>query len=293
MPNWEEIQREWETSKITLAALAEKHDVKLGTLKSRKSRDGWSRDATEKDATKTQKDAPAAKRMQPKKEEFKPVVESEDMTDKQRLFCIYYIKYFNATKAYRKAYQCSYEVAMRSGSRLLKNVEIAEEVDRLKAEQMNDLKLDVRDVLQKYIDIAFADITDFTRFGQKEIEIFTESGEKKTIDVNYVDFHDWQEVDGTIITEVKQGKDGISVKLADKMRALEQLSKYFDMLSDNDKKRLQEEKMKVDIEKAHLELGNLRGDTEGDPHAQGSSYEDALNAQVEDVFEDEVMDDET
>ncbi|WP_025782921.1 phage terminase small subunit [Sporosarcina sp. D27] len=56
MPNWEEIQKEWETSKITLGALAEKHDVKLGTLKSRKSRDGWSRDAAKKDAT-IQKDA--------------------------------------------------------------------------------------------------------------------------------------------------------------------------------------------------------------------------------------------
>lgn len=39
MPYWEEIQREWETTKITFTALAEKQDVKLGTLKSRKSRD--------------------------------------------------------------------------------------------------------------------------------------------------------------------------------------------------------------------------------------------------------------
>ncbi|PID03612.1 hypothetical protein CSV67_02935 [Sporosarcina sp. P2] len=50
MTNWEEIQREWETTKITFKALAEKHGVKEGTLKSRRSREGWSRDAT--DATK-------------------------------------------------------------------------------------------------------------------------------------------------------------------------------------------------------------------------------------------------
>ncbi|GAB3801589.1 phage terminase small subunit [Virgibacillus kimchii] len=55
MANWVEIRREWETSKITLAALADKHNVKLGTLKSRKSREKWSRDATgKKDATKQQ-----------------------------------------------------------------------------------------------------------------------------------------------------------------------------------------------------------------------------------------------
>ncbi|MGG3452084.1 hypothetical protein ABER98_19925 [Domibacillus aminovorans] len=55
MVNWDTIRKEWETTKITLAALAEKHDVKLGTLKSRKSREGWSRDPTKKDASKIEK----------------------------------------------------------------------------------------------------------------------------------------------------------------------------------------------------------------------------------------------
>ncbi|MFP7414348.1 phage terminase small subunit [Priestia filamentosa] len=55
MTNWEDIRNEWVTTKITLAALAEKHDIKIGTLKSRKSREGWSRDPTKKDATKNKK----------------------------------------------------------------------------------------------------------------------------------------------------------------------------------------------------------------------------------------------
>lgn len=53
--NWDAIKQEWETSKITLKDLAAKHDIKLGTLKSRKSRESWSRDATKKDATKHKK----------------------------------------------------------------------------------------------------------------------------------------------------------------------------------------------------------------------------------------------
>ncbi len=55
MANWDDIKQEWETTKITLADLAERHGIKLGTLKSRKSREKWSRDATKKDATKTSK----------------------------------------------------------------------------------------------------------------------------------------------------------------------------------------------------------------------------------------------
>lgn len=58
MPNWDEIRKEWETTKITFNALAEKHNVPEGTLKSRRSREKWSRDATnKKDATINKKDA--------------------------------------------------------------------------------------------------------------------------------------------------------------------------------------------------------------------------------------------
>lgn len=56
MANWDEIRKEWETSEITLKALAEKHGVKLGTLKSRKSREKWSKsNRAEKDATESKK----------------------------------------------------------------------------------------------------------------------------------------------------------------------------------------------------------------------------------------------
>lgn len=65
MVNWDDIREEWENNKITLKALAKKHGVKLGTLKSRKSREKWSaangenKGATdnEKVATQNKKDA--------------------------------------------------------------------------------------------------------------------------------------------------------------------------------------------------------------------------------------------
>ncbi|MFE4523965.1 terminase small subunit [Cytobacillus firmus] len=244
--NWDEIRKEFETSKITLKALAEKHDVKIGTLKSRKSREGWSRDPTKKDATKKKKVA-----------SLEPVIESDDLTDKQKIFCLYYIKYFNATKAYQKAYECDYKTAGSNGHRMLKNAEIIAEIKRLKAEQQHGLLLDAQAVLQKYIDIAFADITDFVDFGQREMPeldhngepMIDENGEEITYSYSFVNLKNNDEVDGTLITEVKKGKDGVSVKLADKMKALEFLSKYTDLLSENDKKRLQEEKLRMEISK--------------------------------------------
>lgn len=66
MANWDEIKQEYESTKITLAKLAEKHDIPLGTIKSQKSRDTkngnpWVRDGTKKDATKSQKVATTKK----------------------------------------------------------------------------------------------------------------------------------------------------------------------------------------------------------------------------------------
>lgn len=94
----------------------------------------------------------------------------------------------------------------------MRNVEITQEIDRLKAEQMTDLKLDVRDMLQKYIDIAFADITDFLGFGSEEVvarnkfgNVMTDDdGKEITYTHNIVSFKNADEVDGTIITEVKK-----------------------------------------------------------------------------------------
>ena len=246
--------------------LAEKHDVKLGTLKSRKSRESWVRGAPKKDATKKKKDATVSKRMQPKS----VVVEPDDLTDKQRLFCTFYIKYFNATKAYQKAYECAYTTAMTNGHGLLRNTKVVSEINRMKADQATELKLDIRDVLQKYIDIAFADITDYLKFGRQEEIEYNDNGDPeidmngnmKTYAFNYVHLNDSSEIDGSIVTEVKQGRDGITVKLADKMKALEMLSKYTDMLDEKQLKQLKVEKARVEVNKLQNGDGSTTQESE-------------------------------
>ncbi|MFJ7698922.1 terminase small subunit [Lysinibacillus fusiformis] len=274
MANWDEIKLEWETTKITLADLAEKHDIKLGTLKSRKSREKWSRDATEKDATKIKKVATIKEDASEEKE----VVESEEvtafelegddgLTDKQRLFCMYYVRSLNATSAYKKVYECSYQTAMANGSRLLSNAKVKETVAELKRQRLESLDLDKFDVLEKYKAIAFADITDFIDFTQVESEAtetsveYNPDGSKKSektevVPYTYTKFsmHHSEEIDGTLITELSKGKDGMfKVKLADKMAALAFLAKYTDLLNENELKRLREEKVKVDIAKIRSE----------------------------------------
>lgn len=165
-----------------------------------------------------------------------PLNENGELTDKQWLFCMYYIKYYNATKAYQKAYECDYRTANVNGSRLLVNASIREEVKRMQDIQAQTMMLDANSVLQKWVDIAFADIGDYIMFNKYSVSI-----------------KDLEEVDTSLITEASSTEDGVKIKLADKMKALDFLSKHRDLLGDNELKRLKEEKLKADIAKVHSE----------------------------------------
>jgi len=278
MTNWKQIQREWETTKITLAKLAEKYDVPLGTIKSQKSRDAkngneWVRVASEKVATKKQKVATEKKDAR-QRDDIPPEVkmvteafteeieENATLSDVQRFFCLYFIKYLNATKAYQKAYEVDYETANSIAYRLMVNDGIRNEITRLKKARAAGIMLDKNDVLQKYIDIAFADIGDYVDYGTEEVplldeeglQLVDENGDPRTYLRSYVRFKEGATLDNTIVSEVKQGKDGISVKLHDKMKALDVLAKYTDLLDERTKSDLQNERIKTDLALKQMEL---------------------------------------
>ena len=211
-------------------------------------------------------------------EEIELVLKNDKLTEKQKLFCIYYIENFNATKAYQRAYECSYATAMSEGSKSLRNPKIKIEIDRLTneclEEQEINSKLLSKRLWKKYIDIAFADITDYITFGKQERE-----GEFGPYTVNYVDLKDSNNVDGGLISEVSQGKDGIKIKLQDKMKALQWLSDRTDMLSDKDRYKLDLEITKTEL--AMLKQGGDEGEVEDD------GFIEALNAQVDEVWNDD------
>lgn len=190
-------------------------------------------------------------------DEAKEVLENTELTDRQRLFCIYYIKYFNATKAYKKAYECDYNTAMVNGCNLLRNTKVKAEIAILKADKLKGAMLEPGDVLQKYIDIAFVDMNDFMEFGQKEVpmlnpitgaQMFDEDGNNLTYTVDYAHFKDSSEVDGTLISELSKGKDGAKIKLHDKMKALDWLANHMDLLDTATKEKLQLERDKFNAE---------------------------------------------
>ena len=150
----------------------------------------------------------------------KSVMANEALTEKQRLFCLYYVKCFNATKAYQKAYACSYETAGSNGYALLQNTAIAAEIKRLKQNRMNQALLEPEDIFQKYLDIAFADMNDYMQ-----------------IQNGMVLLKDSDTFDGSVIKKVSSGKVD-TIELADRMRALDWLANHMDMATEEQRARI-------------------------------------------------------
>lgn len=166
------------------------------------------------------------------KQVVEQVIENEDLTDKQRLFCLYYVRCFNATKAYQKAYECDYVSAMQNGSRMLRNDKVKEEILRLKQNRLNREMLDEADVFQWYLDIARADIRDYVEFGNEEISVVDKHGREHRVKVSNVNIKNDSEVDGILISEISKGKDGVKVKLPDKLKAMEWIADHMDLATE-------------------------------------------------------------
>jgi len=206
--------------------IAAKYEVSINTVKSWKSRK-WNAPPEKKVATKKGKVA--------HKKEVQPVIDNDELTEQQKLFCLYYLQSFNATQSYIKAYKCDYDTAMASASRLLRNVKVKEELTKLKESIQSEQYFTIQDIIDNYAKQAFANMTDFAEFGYDEYpetdingkEIIDEAtGEVKTYKVSHVSLKNSDSVDGSLIQEVKKGKDGVSVKLYDKQKAMSELMKY-------------------------------------------------------------------
>ena len=268
---------------IDLVEIANQLSLSPGTVRGWKSKDQWEQklNGTFRKNTERSKKQNIAKREAVAKD-VEQVLNNTDLTDKQRLFCLYYVRCFNATKAYRKAYGCSYETAMTNGSELLRNTKIRDEIYRLKQNRLNREMLDEHDIFQRYMDIAFADITDYVEFGRVKVQVMgafgpvkvrnEETGKEEVLtkEVNAVRFREFTDVDGTLIAEVKQGKDGASIKLLDKMKALNWLAEHMDLASEEQRTRIAHMKAQTDKLTGNNQEIEDMDEIEGEIYGDGS-----------------------
>ncbi len=231
--DWESIRAEFELSDISLKDLAEKHGIKPATLRSRKNREKWQKRGSPDDATQraTQRNANATQRknVATKKKvapKAKEILESSDLEDWEEVFCLEYLRHFNKTKAYHKARpDVTYGSASVEGSRMFGKPKIQKRLAELKQARNEQLFLEGADIDEQWARQAFADVSDFVEFGTETRAVLDDDGNLQEVIKNYVRFKNASEVDGSLIQEVKMGRDGPVIKLYDKQKAMQELQK--------------------------------------------------------------------
>lgn len=152
------------------------------------------------------------------------------MTDKQKLFCIEYLKDLNATQAAIRA-GYSEDTASIIGFENLRKPNIKEYIGKAVEEVLNESKDEIKyRIIQELKEIAFSDIT-------KDINVVTEEREDEdgnvkryqTVRINDTEASSQSKaIAGIKITD----KGNIEVKYYDKVKPLELLGKYTELFVD-------------------------------------------------------------
>jgi phage terminase small subunit len=139
----------------------------------------------------------------------------EILREQHRVFVDEYLTHFNASKSAIKA-GYSPDYANRIGYELLQRDDIKQAVEQGMQARSDANKLERMRIIDGLERIAYADMRDFINWSEDGIE-----------------FIDPSMVDGTVIAEVSINPNGKkTIKLADRMKAIELLAKYHGMLTD-------------------------------------------------------------
>ncbi|RJU65921.1 terminase small subunit [Coprococcus sp. AM27-12LB] len=146
------------------------------------------------------------------------------MTEKQKIFADEYLIDLNATRAYRVAYPSvkKDETARANGSRMLTNANVARYIAERMEERQKRTEITQDRVVQELAAIAFARATDYAEVrynGVNSVVVIKPTAELSDEQI-------------CAIAGIKEGANGIEIKLNDKEKALELLGRHLGMWND-------------------------------------------------------------
>ncbi|MFW6678809.1 terminase small subunit [Lacrimispora sp. AGF001] len=146
------------------------------------------------------------------------------LTAKQRIFADEYLIDLNATRAYKVAYPKikKDETARANSSRMLTNANVASYIKKRMKDREKRTEITQDMVLKELAKIGFADVTDFVSIEDK--------GTYKAVQVKTTDEMPGDKLGA--IAGIKEGANGIEIKLNDKGKALELIGRHLGMFKD-------------------------------------------------------------
>lgn len=142
------------------------------------------------------------------------------LTKLQKLFANEYLIDLNATRAYKAVYKtCKKdETARVNGSKALTNTNISNYIEKRMKDREKRTEITQDSVLKELAKIGFVDITDFVTISGGTVQVrATDDIEKNKLGA---------------IAGIKEGANGIEIKLNDKEKALELIGRHLGMFTD-------------------------------------------------------------
>lgn len=146
------------------------------------------------------------------------------LTEKQKRFADEYLIDLNATRAYRAAYTRvkNDNTAAVNASKMLRNTNVSAYIGKRMEERSKRTEVKQDDVVNELAKIGFAKITDYV-----EIE---DAGDYCKVIIKPTDMLPDDKVGA--IAGIKEGTNGIEIKMNDKVKALELLGRHLGLFTD-------------------------------------------------------------
>lgn len=192
---------------------------------------------------------------------------AEKLTIREERFVHHYLRHLDVDRAYHEAGYAG----EAGGNQLLRKPYVAAAIEKRRAAQAKRLKIDSDRIVREFAKIGFADLSDVMRWGTREIKIpYNRKGEQlpdselsrayrvETKYEPYVEVIDSEDLHDDVVqsvAEVSMGKDGIKVKLHDKVNALTQIGRHLGMF--NDKQTVDVNLMVQTIERRIVRPGDV------------------------------------
>ena len=151
------------------------------------------------------------------------------LTPKQMRFVDEWLIDFNGTQAAIRA-GYSEKTAAATAARLLRNVNIPNEISRRQKDLQRRTEVTQERVVMELARVAFADATDFV---QVETRIINRGDIEVPLDLAvHKETAELSADQRAAIASIKQGANGVEIKLHDKIKALELLGRHIGMFND-------------------------------------------------------------
>lgn len=190
---------------------------------------------------------------------------TRDLTDREQSFCEHYCRSFNIIMSAIKA-GYSKDSAHIVGYKIRRKYLVNRYICWLKLKATREHCIAAADIIDQYIRIGFADITDFVQIANGRLKL-----------------RDGVDMDGQIVTKIKQGRDGITFELADKLSALDKLERYFDVMPKDWRQQVEERKVALLEQRIEIERFKAGQSEEG---TDDDGFIEALKETAESIWDD-------